>query len=187
MSNAPHAATDPQRPQSSRQAAIADFYCSNAAGLIRAVIHDLGGERERDRAEDGCQAAWLALLSADGVPLDGRAFSWLRITATRSARRQRRERERPSGALSGDGGGEWELSEPQSEARGPLRRVLAAEAQEEAWIRLRALRPRERRLLGLRGLGLSQAEIAELTGDSPRTVERQVHRGLARLRTGSGA
>ena len=150
-------------------------------GLVNAVTRDLGGERERALAEDGCQAAWLALLSANAVPLDGRAFAWLRITAARSARRQRRERERPSGPLSGGGAGEWELEEPQADVRGPLQRVLDAEAQETAWRRLRALRPRERRLLGLRGLGLSCAEIAAVTGDSPRTVERQIHRGRTRL------
>lgn len=45
-----------------------------------------------------------------------------------------------------------------------------------------ALVPRESRLIGLRALGYSHREPAALTGDSERTVERQLTRAGRRLR-----
>jgi len=43
------------------------------------------------------------------------------------------------------------------------------------------LRPRERRLIALRGLGYSRRQMSELTGDSYRTVDRQLGRAQRKL------
>ena len=48
--------------------------------------------------------------------------------------------------------------------------------------RLLGVSPRQRMLLGLQGLGLSYDEISAVTGDSRRTVQRQLLRGRAALR-----
>jgi DNA-directed RNA polymerase specialized sigma24 family protein len=51
-------------------------------------------------------------------------------------------------------------------------------------MRLRALDrlpERRRRLIWLQGLGFSYAEMAGVTGDSPRTVERQLRRARQEL------
>jgi RNA polymerase sigma factor (sigma-70 family) len=162
-----------------RSAAIADFYSQQAGRLVRLVAQDLG---DLVKAEDGCQAAWLALLSDERIPLDHRGLAWLRKVARTTGRRAARERECPAGSLSGGGEGDRELDEPSGALRGPLSRVLDREAQEQAWERLRGLTARERRLLGLQAFGFSYEEIAGLTGDSLRTVERQVLRGRAKLR-----
>ena len=47
---------------------------------------------------------------------------------------------------------------------------------------IRRLPERQQRILWLHGLGLSYEEIAAYTGDTPRTVERQLLRGRSRVR-----
>jgi RNA polymerase sigma factor (sigma-70 family) len=180
MFTAPHASAQSPTTQPDRYAAVARFYCEHAAELVRLVAQDLG---DRVRAEDGCQAAWTALLSDAQIPLDRRGIAWLRTVARRAGHRAARERECPAGPLTGGGEGEWELAEPCGALRGPLTRVLDDETREEAWRRLRTLTARERRLVGLQALGLSYGEIAALTGDSLRTVERQVLRARRKLRS----
>jgi DNA-binding NarL/FixJ family response regulator len=44
-------------------------------------------------------------------------------------------------------------------------------------VRAARLRPREARVLGLRAAGYSRDEIAELTGESHPTIDRQLGRG----------
>ena len=56
--------------------------------------------------------------------------------------------------------------------------LIAASEQ----IRAARLRPREARVLGLRAAGYSRAEIAELTGESRRTIDRQLGRARRKLR-----
>ena len=47
---------------------------------------------------------------------------------------------------------------------------------------VRQLPERQQRILWLQGLGLSYEEIAAYTGDTPRTVQRQLLRGRRRIR-----
>jgi DNA-directed RNA polymerase specialized sigma24 family protein len=49
-------------------------------------------------------------------------------------------------------------------------------------VRAARLRPREARVLALRTAGYSREEIAELTGDSHRTIDRQLGRARRKLR-----
>ena len=59
---------------------------------------------------------------------------------------------------------------------------MELEQLRERRARVMALPARQRRLLALQGLGLSYDEISALTGDSRRTVQRQLLRGRDRLR-----
>ena len=63
---------------------------------------------------------------------------------------------------------------------GPERSLeLIAPAEQ---VRAAGLRPREARVLGLRVAGYSRDEIAELTGESHRTIDRQLGRAQRKLR-----
>jgi RNA polymerase sigma factor (sigma-70 family) len=179
MFTAPHSRAGSLGASDDRYRQIECFYAAQGARLLRRVAADVG---DRALAEDGCQAAWAALLGDRRIACDAQGFAWLRLVATRAARRARRSREVAAGPMTGGGEGQWELEEPSGTQRGPLQHVLDAEALEEAWGQLRTLTVRERRLLALRGLGLSYAEIGVVTGDSVRTVERQLLRGRRKLR-----
>ncbi|MBV8220215.1 MAG: sigma-70 family RNA polymerase sigma factor [Solirubrobacterales bacterium] len=62
-------------------------------------------------------------------------------------------------------------------AESSLELIAAAEQ-----IRTARLRPREAQVLGLRAAGYSREEIAELTGESHRTIDRQLGRARRKLR-----
>jgi RNA polymerase sigma factor (sigma-70 family) len=125
--------------------------------------------------DDACQTAWSSLLAHRGAVEPGGELGWLSTTATRAALRLlRRERS----------------AEPQEEASGlvyqvhlrdpllgPVRRVEVRERLAE----VRRLPVRQQRLLMLHGFGYEYAEIAAVTGDSPRTVARQLLRARQRL------
>jgi RNA polymerase sigma factor (sigma-70 family) len=129
------------------------------------VARDASGD-----VEDACQVAWERLIAHDEVDLDSRGVvNWLVITATREAwKRSGRE------LLSTDG----ELAEPAGHAPDPLN-VIAD--RDEARRRLARLTDREREFLALQALGLSYSEIAQATGSSLRTVERQILRARHKL------
>jgi RNA polymerase sigma factor (sigma-70 family) len=125
--------------------------------------------------EDACQVAWIRLVRHRRAVLPDAAPSWLVTTAVREAllalRRQRRERRAGEGreapeACGGAAPGPDELAEA---------RLRIA--------RIRELPERQQRLVWLHGLGYRYAEIGRQTGDSPRTVERQLKRARSRLRT----
>jgi RNA polymerase sigma factor (sigma-70 family) len=131
--------------------------------------------------EDACQVAWIRLVHrAHRVEADA-AFSWLLHTATHEAlklvRRRRREVSRREVSLDEllDRAGELPLGleSPGPDAQFEHRARIAA---------LGALAPRQRRIVWLQAAGLSYGEIAAATGDSPRTVERQLLRARRRLR-----
>ncbi len=126
--------------------------------------------------EDACQFAWGSLLGqATRVRADA-VLSWLATTAVREAWRQMRTRERDV-SLDAD-----DLYGP--EGTGPSTRPttdVLVEDREQLKL-IRQLPERQQRILWLRGLGLSYPEIAAYTGDTPRTVERQLLRGRRRIR-----
>ncbi len=134
--------------------------------------------------EDACQFAWSRLLyHRDRVGHDC-ALSWLAKTAVREAvklvRRDQRE-------LSLEGAVERELERPGR----PPGRGLAPGPEEHFEQRerlgaLAGLPERQRRVLWLHALGLSYAEIGLQTGDSPRTVERQLLRARRTVRRLAG-
>jgi RNA polymerase sigma factor (sigma-70 family) len=154
---------------------VAQLYTTCARSLQRLVA---GGVRASDVVvEDACQVAWSRLVrDGDRVRRES-AFGWLVRTAIheayRLARRERRDLSLEV-LVELEEGGEWEAilgSDPTDALTAHVARVQS----------LRALPPRQQRLVWLRGCGLSYAEIANATGDSERTVERQLVRAQRRL------
>jgi len=133
--------------------------------------------------QDACQTAWERLLVHEEVDVQGRGvIQWLVITAAREAwKRSGRKRELPFVALSGDDSGA--RFEPAGDAPDPLAVVLA---RDDSRRRLARLTDREREFLALQALGLSYTEIAQATGASPRTAERQILRARRKLQPRHG-
>lgn len=125
--------------------------------------------------DEACQAAWSALLAHAPELAAGRELGWLSTTATRTALRiLRRERyadphdELPEPVMLAD----RRAAEPGPERAVELRERLAE---------IKRLPVRQQRVLMLHGFGYEYEEIAAFTGDSRRTVMRQLSRARQRL------
>lgn len=120
--------------------------------------------------EDACGFAWLQLVRCQ--PRRSTAFAWLCTTAIREAVKLHR---RTSQTVALD------RMTDAADARHSLdwRLELIGAGQE---IREASLRPREARLVGLRVAGYSREQMAELTGETCRVVDRQLGRAQRRLR-----
>lgn len=130
-----------------------------------------------ENVEDACAFAFLQLLRFQ--PDRAGAYTWLTTTAVREAIKLDR-RGRRTMPLEYDGGyDEWMLEPPAPTDTVGLRlEVLAARQAIDA----AALSSRQRRLLALQVLGLSYDEIAAQTGDTLRTIERQLEQARTKLR-----
>jgi RNA polymerase sigma factor (sigma-70 family) len=126
--------------------------------------------------EEACQVAWSRLVSADPPVAEGAHLSWLATTATREALRalQANRRELPLEAGCGTG----LVIELPSREPGPDR---VAELREQL-AEIHRLPVRQQRMVWLHGAGYEYVEIAAETGDSRRTVERQLLRAKRKLR-----
>jgi RNA polymerase sigma factor (sigma-70 family) len=127
----------------------------------------------RENLEDACSFAWLQLLRCSPEPET--AYAWLVTVAVHEAVRLDRRSRRLSPLCREDG-----TMPGLCETADPVRlreQVLEAAATLD---RARLTR-RERRVLGLRAAGYSYGEIARMTGDSVRTVERQLWRARRKL------
>jgi DNA-directed RNA polymerase specialized sigma24 family protein len=122
--------------------------------------------------EDACSFAWLQLLRTK--PALEHPFAWLRTTAIRQAvkldERGRRTLSLERAELS-------PLADPRPDFDRRVEDVLLARAA----LSSARLRPREVRLVGLRVCGYDRRSMAELTGDSERTVDRQLVRAQRKL------
>lgn len=120
--------------------------------------------------EDACAFAWLQLVRYR--PARACAFGWLRKTAIREAVRLERRSVRTV-----------ELDTVADVVAGPElgldRRLELMVAGEQ--IRAARLRPREARVLAFRVAGYSRREMVQLTGDSDRSVDRQLVRAQRKL------
>jgi RNA polymerase sigma factor (sigma-70 family) len=123
--------------------------------------------------DDACQMAWGQLLvRGDRVPA-GAELGWLSTAATRIALRLlRQERARAARRVDGE---PWAIGQVADDPEGKLElgEVLSA---------VRRLPERQARLVVMCGLGYGYAEMATATGQSSRTVKRQLSRARARLR-----
>lgn len=150
-----------------------ELYEAHATRLLRIVAYHVRTTPEN--VEDACHFAWATLIRhADRVQRDA-ALTWLTVTATRYAYRLHRRQGR-------DVSLEAILEEGRPGAETPTN--LAPERQVELRQELdltQQLPCRERRMLWLQAAGLSYAEIADCTGASTRTVERQILRARRRL------
>ena len=127
--------------------------------------------------EDACAFAWEQLMACQPERQET-LFGWLRTVAVREAWRLSSVERRPAHwdqrRVDGDSGPE------RIEDRGPSldRQVEARGALE----RVGELPPRQRHLFALQVAGLSYREVAAVTGDSVRTVDRQLRRAHAEVR-----
>lgn len=161
----------------SRQQSVSSLYAQHAAKVERLVARQAGGD-----VEDACQTAWERLLSHEEVDVQSRGvIQWLVITAAREAWKRSRKRELPFETLRGND--EAESFDPAGSAPDPLAVVLE---RDDSRRRLARLTDREREFLALQALGFTYTEIAQATGASPRTAERQILRARRKLRRRDG-
>lgn len=129
--------------------------------------------------EEACQFAWSRLVAADPAVAPGATLGWLTTTATREAIRARRAQRRELPLIAEHGVGE--VIELPAPGPGPDRVV----EMREQLAQIHRLPARQRRMLWLQGLGYGYDEIAAQTGDTRRTVERQLLRAKHTLRMGA--
>jgi RNA polymerase sigma factor (sigma-70 family) len=154
-------------------AEVAELYAGSAT-LVRQLVRH--GVRAPDPLiEDACQFAWGRLVHHRARVRRETAVAWLVTTARREACKQaRREGRELSLDVLLD-----QLGEPPG--------ISCAPSAEEMFERraalesLGALPDRQRRLIWLQGLGLSYGEMAEQTGVTTRTVQRQLMHARQRL------
>ena len=125
--------------------------------------------------DDACQTAWGSLLAHLDTVEPGSELGWLSTTAMRAALRLlRRDRvmesaeELPPPPLLDD----YRHLGPGPEQAYQLRERLAE---------IRRLPVRQQRIVLLHGFGYEYEEIAAVTGDTRRTVARQLTRARQRL------
>lgn len=153
-----------------------ELYRRYQRNLVRAVARSVNAPHEL--IEDACQMAWLILLRRQ--PDRERVFGWLRTVAMHEAYRlsgvERRDA-RLDAPVSSDAA--TFRPERVEDPRASLDRQLEARL---ALARVAELGPRQRRVFALQIVGLSYAETAAVTGDSVRTVDRQLRRAHACVR-----
>jgi len=125
--------------------------------------------------DDACQTAWGSLLAHRDSVDQGSELGWLSTTATREALRLlRRERfthapeELPEPVRLED----YRPADPGPEHAFELQERLAE---------IRTLPVRQQRVVLLHGFGYEYEEIAAVTGETRRTVARQLARARQRL------
>jgi RNA polymerase sigma factor (sigma-70 family) len=154
----------------------AELYLLHHDRLVRSVARAVRAPRAL--IEDACQTAWVILLRRQ--PDRERVFGWLRTVAIHEAYRLCGADRRAVRLEALDAEGRLRGGESIEDPRACVERRIAARA---ALQRLAELPPRQPRLFALQVAGLSYAEIATVTGDSVRTVDRQLRRAHARVRS----
>jgi RNA polymerase sigma factor (sigma-70 family) len=131
--------------------------------------------------EDACQFAWGALVDKRDEVAPEQEFGWLLRTASREALRQlRMGRREPPMDLQGSNADELANVTPIA-----LPDPLQVVTQRERLAEIRSLPLRQQRMVWMHGLGYEYHEISDETGDSRRTVERQLLRAKHRLAAGA--
>jgi len=152
---------------------LAVLYAQFAQELFRIVAANV---RAPDPLiEDACQAAWVALVVHRRSLAPGTELGWLATTATREALVLVRSARRDL-SLEEEQEQQGEIVHVQF-TPGPEHKVEVQERLAE----VRRLPVRQQRLVMLHGFGYRYQEIAEFTGDSRRTVERQLLRAKRKL------
>jgi RNA polymerase sigma factor (sigma-70 family) len=154
-------------------AAVGELYERRAEQVRRLVRYEVRAPEQV--IEDACQVAWIRLVDhRERVNRDA-AVAWLVTTARHEALKliRRANRDLPLEALA------EENRDLSDSAIGTSPEEIV---QRRARLQLlRSLPERQRRLLWLQGLGLSYAELADHTGVTPRTVERQLIQARRKL------
>jgi RNA polymerase sigma factor (sigma-70 family) len=159
-------------PSPARRGDEAELYARLGRTLSEIVAHHVSTSRAN--VEDACSFAWLQMLRYQ--PARETLLAWLVRTGTREAIRLDRRDRRYEHATD-------DLGEPApivSVCR-PIEAHLDLLAARDAIADAR-LRAREREILAAHIAGYRYSEIADATGITPRTVERQLLRAKRRLR-----
>ena len=151
---------------------IAALYATQAV-RVRRLVH-LNVQAPDALVEDACQVAWMRLVCHRARVRRASATRWLVRVAVHEAFKLLHRGTRD---LSLD-----ELVDRAADAPLPAPSLMDELIEQRARLRaIRALPERQQRLVWLQGLGFSYAEMAGATGDSRRTVERQLLRAKSRL------
>jgi RNA polymerase sigma factor (sigma-70 family) len=155
---------------------VAELYAAQAA-RVRCLV-GAGVRAPEPVIEDACQFAWSRLILHRARIRPETATAWVVRTAIHEALKLTRRggRDLSLDALAEDAG---ELGEPSAVAAPVLLEELVEHRARLESIRM--LPERQQRLVWLQGLGLSYSEMAGHTGDSRRTVERQLLRAKQTL------
>lgn len=146
----------------------AELYRTLSPRVQRSVRHQV--KTSPENVEDACHFAWVAFLRHTEKVRRETALTWLTTTALHEAykliARQKRTdsleqtletRPQPAASVSAD--------EPAERA-----------SQREQIALVRQLPKRQQKIVWLQAAGLSHAQIAAATGDTARTVQRQLYR-----------
>lgn len=125
--------------------------------------------------EDACQYAWCQLVRRDDITLDRHGFWWLYGVAVHEVwlLTGKQRNEQPIDALGPE--------TIPADVFTSLDDVPLTVERRELIRLIDGLPERQRRLIILRATGFSYAEIARMTGDTTRTVERQLRRARENL------
>lgn len=137
-------------------------------------------------AEDAFQRAMEILVTKAPTTDPGELIRWTQTVTKHEALAVRRSRERSAARLASPprGAGEeidWVSLIPAA-SDGPDGQAERREAAARSREALRALKPAERRALGLLASGCSYAEIGQITGFSATKVNRSIAEGRERFR-----
>jgi len=166
---------------SDRSDQIAAYFAQHARGLQRTVGANVAASEAT--VEDACAFAWTQLVRRADIDLacEG-AVGWLYRVATREAwRLTSLERAAVSYSTNNSDPEQWGLGASEPASPIDVETIILERTRLDA---VRALPERERRMVLLQSFGFTHAEIAERTGDTVRTVERQIRRAKQRLRSG---
>jgi len=125
--------------------------------------------------EDACQTAWGLLLAHRQAVAPGSELGWLSTAATREVLRLLR-RDRVAASLA-EVAAPVRLSDYRAGESGPEQTLELRERLAE----IRRLPIRQQRVVLLHGFGYEYEEIASVTGETRRTVARQLTRARQRL------
>jgi RNA polymerase sigma factor (sigma-70 family) len=161
------------------QRLAAQLYETHRARLLGIARRNCG---DGEIGEEALQDAFLLFIDHFDPGSGSPPLAWLTLTLKRRCWAIYRHRRalrplgagRPEGAAAPPG-------EPVDPRRSPAELAEAREALRNRCARLAALRPTERRALGLAALGYSYREICELTGWTYTKVKRSIYEGRESL------
>jgi RNA polymerase sigma factor (sigma-70 family) len=165
-----HRRNPAQAPARSDTAALFSRYDRKLRDRVSAVVNT-----SQANIEDACMFAWVQLLRHEIDEVDA-AYSWLTTVAIREAVKLDRADRRTRPLPVDERGAVIEPIDPRDELAARDMLDHAAAVIQEA-----GLTSRQLEMISLQAWGLTYEQICERTGNSRRTVERQILRARAKL------
>ena len=151
--------------------------------LLRIAQRNGAGDGDAGDAVNDAFAAFISKFDSDG---EAPPLAWLTTTVKRAAwaayRRQHLDRRVGQEAAPDSAGSGFSVADIPAETAGVEETIERAEYVLEARERLGALKPAERRALGLFAAGCSYAEISEMNQWTYTKTNRCINEGRAALR-----